>query len=1444
MTCRYLLAFALVFATACGDNHPGLGMGDDDDVTPSPQCSDGKDNDGDGQFDFPLDLGCTSILDETEDSPTSPKCDDGRDNDGDGKFDFPDDPGCLLPETDEEADDCPNGPNCPKCSNGIDDDLNGIADYPDDNTGCESAGDLIEFTENPVACGPNMMIRMLPSDGIATGTLDTSSLSMLTTTCGGGAGSPAIAYVVILTSPKILVASTDDPATTADTIIDLRAANCADPAAHIACNDDVAAPTNRKSKLQQALEPGVYYVIVEGQNSTVSGNFKLTVQLFAGEGEACVLQSDCAFGLVCRTPIGSTTQVCSQPVCNDGLDDDADGKIDFPLDPGCSSPSDGSEEDDCPNGVNCPACANTLDDDGDGQTDFPADTTCAGAGGFIEGCGTEQDPILSIVARTTTGVLAGSHDDHDPTCTTSNGVDLQYTIQLPAMQSLTLDTEASTADTVLSLRPPTCALASIDCDDDDGVSAGASLIQVSNLAAGNYVIAVDGFNGAAVGAFNLNVAGVIAPGGSCENALFDASVITCPTGFVCDGTSGSRTCRTECIDGIDNNGDGKTDFPNDPGCASPADNDENDVCPGAMCPQCSDGTDNDTDGQTDFPADVACQSAGQNNERCIQTEAIEAITMPATAGTLVGQTDDIESTCANSNNGPDVAYEIDLPALQSVTFAVATGLDVVVNLHDSSCGPSALACSDEPEAVTRTNVTAGRYFVVVDGFNANQVGTFTLNTSGIIAIGGSCESPLFTNGVLACPTGFVCDGTAGSRTCRTECTDGIDNNGDGTTDFPADRGCSSQADNDENDVVCPGPTCPACSDGLDNDGDGQTDFPADTSCDSVGGTNEACNQSEPVLLITEPDTDGTTIGQVNDFEPTCAATSTDSGPEVIYQIDLPAVATLELDLDTTMDAVLVLTNGTCGPSELVCRDPEDLTATNLAAGTYYIVVDGFFDDDADDFVLSTFGTIAPGGSCESPLVTSGVLACSAGFTCDGPVGGRTCRSECSDGVDNNGDGKIDFPNDPGCASPADNDENDVCPGAACPQCGDTVDNDADGQIDFPADSDCVSASDNVEATTCGQTDALIPVVSPTTTSTTVGTVNDFLPNCASSSGTAGDVALTLDLPAMRSLALDLSVGFDSVHSLLDSTCSQPELVCRDPADLDAPRLSAGRYFLVVDGFGSGTGAFTLTTSGVIEPGGSCEGPLFTSGAIACPAGVTCAGTPGSRTCFTQCSDGVDNNGDGKIDLADPGCLNADDATEDLLSCPGAGCAVCSDGTDNDTDTLLDFPSDFGCTGAGGATEVFCAADVDFAGLITTQTTTGTLAGAADNFEQSCQGNTGNDRTFALVLPVPVTRLVVDTLGSTTSDTVLSVKDANCGRELGCDDDNAPGSDNRSLIQIPGLAAGSYAINVDSFGGGNNGAFTLNVRGTVASGTACTSPLFASGVLACRAGQSCTAGICQ
>jgi hypothetical protein len=100
----------------------------------------------------------------------------------------------------------------------------------------------------------------------------------------------------------------------------------------------------------------------------------------------------------------------------------------------------------------------------------------------------------------------------------------------------------------------------------------------------------------------------------------------------------------------------------------------------------------------------------------------------------------------------------------------------------------------------------------------------------------------------------------------------------------------------------------------------------------------------------------------------------------------------------------------------------------------------------------------------SNYVSGGILAGGLGEGGTGElyvlgVGGeiyklRSTSPECSDGIDNDADGEVDFPDDPGCQSAGAPFENPIC--------DDRFDNDDDGVVDL-ADSDCTTAYASLEA---------------------------------------------------------------------------------------------------------------------------------------------------------------------------------------------------------------------------------------------------------------------------------------------------------------------------------------------------------------------------------------------
>ena len=84
-----------------------------------------------------------------------------------------------------------------------------------------------------------------------------------------------------------------------------------------------------------------------------------------------------------------------------------------------------------------------------------------------------------------------------------------------------------------------------------------------------------------------------------------------------------------------------------------------------------------------------------------------------------------------------------------------------------------------------------------------------------------------------------------------------------------------------------------------------------------------------------------------------------------------------------------------------------------------------------------------------------VVAVSAVLQSDGFASPKKVVYQCGDGIDNDGDGVADWPDDPQCLAAYDYNE--------LSQCSDGIDNDGSGEADYPADVDgCSSPEDDIE----------------------------------------------------------------------------------------------------------------------------------------------------------------------------------------------------------------------------------------------------------------------------------------------------------------------------------------------------------------------------------------------
>ncbi len=203
--------------------------------------------------------------------------------------------------------------------------------------------------------------------------------------------------------------------------------------------------------------------------------------------------------------------------------------------------------------------------------------------------------------------------------------------------------------------------------------------------------------------------------------------------------SGNPPLLAACQDGVDNDGDGLTDYPADPDCVSVDDNDESAPLPSAAC---ADGVDNDGDGLIDFPDDPGCDSTQDTDEY------------------HAAQGDVTVDTAINSDWGTGYCLNA------TVTNHGSTTVDWSVSL-------------------------------VVEG-SINQIWNAIYQVSGGETVFDGVEwNNLLASGAQTA-FGFCADRDSVPQ--ATACADGIDNDGDGLTDFPADPGCDSADDGDETNL--------------------------------------------------------------------------------------------------------------------------------------------------------------------------------------------------------------------------------------------------------------------------------------------------------------------------------------------------------------------------------------------------------------------------------------------------------------------------------------------------------------------------------------------------------------------------------------------------------------------------------------------------------------------
>ncbi len=1060
-------------------------------------------------------------------------CEDGRDNDGDGDIDL-DDPGCDSLADDDEGDEVRAA-----CDNGVDDD--GDGDIDGDDRGCADADDDDESDDPPTQCANGVDDDddgAIDGDdrGCADPQDDDESDDPRLPACQNGEDDDDDGFVDFPADPGCGSPEDDDEANGGGPILPQCGNGLDDDGdgdvdlADSGCSS-VADP--REALAPDAPRPGCKNSVDDDLDGVT--DFPLDPGCSAAGDEE---EDDPAIA----------------PGCGNGADDDGDGLTDYPRDPGCQGVGDRDETDPAVT----PACADGADNDGDGSVDYPDDRGCESASDSSEGgaCGRIYAAVEVRPGRVVRGDSRGGAFESEGSCGGRGAPEIVFVhrVERP-IEALVIrtDLEENSLESAIYVRR--------GCLDEDSEVAcnreplrddvAANQVVVPEPSPGEYYIFLDGASGRG-GEFAMIV---------------------------------EEVPLAACLNGEDDDGDGLSDYPDDPGCVVPADRDEADP---EVAPACFDGEDNDGDGLVDYPLDFGCQAAADEDEVDVCGQGLRILEYPVVADFVLGDTSDgsTQFTGSCQSDGPEKIYVYENPVNAALTFTVDFPETIVrTSLYvrrQCTSGASELGCGVDGEnelepkgTVELERAAPGTYFIFVDT-------QFGLGGPFKLAVDARRLDPGCSDGIDNDEDGFIDADDVGCSepedederdpplAARPACFDRADNDDDGLIDYPFDPGCFGKGDADEADPDAP----PECANGADDDEDGLVDFPADPGCAARGDDQEQGDRRNPQCTNRiDDDMDGATDYPI---DPGCAA------PGDLSEADDAEPPACSDDVDNDRDGLIDF------PFDPGCRaaghvseaDPDEPVACSNGE-----------DDDGDGVVDFPFDPGCPSAGGEDETDPNFPPTCANGMDDDrdGLIDfpdDRGCRfrgdtnetdpfdppSRCENSIDDDGDGAIDL-RDPGCTNRDDDDELDP---ADPPECANGIDDDQDGLIDWPADFGCQARGDSPEAQTCREGVEVLDIAPGEVVvgETLADDGDDYRGRCGGREAPDHVFRYVLDAPADLRISAD-NPGTDYpavIHVSRD--CEEPRAMVACAGDFQRPDPTVviqdaepGEYFITIDGGG-------------------------------------------------------------------------------------------------------------------------------------------------------------------------------------------------------------------------------------------------------------------------------------
>jgi hypothetical protein len=676
--------------------------------------------------------------------------------------------------------------------------------------------------------------------------------------------------------------------------------------------------------------------------------------------------------------------------------------------------------------------------------------------------------------------------------------------------------------------------------------------------------------------------------------------------------------EVDCDDGVDDDGDGDTDCVDGDCAGDPA-------CGPARETDCDDRLDDDDDGLTDC-----------GDPDCARDPACAAV---------------VETRCADGlDNDDDGATDCDDPdCVRDPACAAFVELDCANGVDDDGDGTT--DCDDR-DCAADPACEPGVELDCANGLDDDGDGAADCLDADC-AGSAACFERDCGNGLDDDADGDTdCDDAdcASAPACvELDCGNGLDDERDGLTDCgdpdcardPAclpEADCTNRADDDGDGAVdCDDPDCasdPACrpesscDNELDDDGDGAVDCD-DPDCASDPVCRPDCSDAADPFEDNDTTADAADGSLVAADDPLAVL----PGDPDYFAIAVCPGAVVRVSLDFVhaygdIDVLLETATGTRLDGSTSGDDDESFEWTAGSTGTVYLHV-YLWDRDPSPCNGYALDLVVDRSAC--------------------PTG----ETNCANGLDEDGDGLTD------CADVADCAADPVCTDEA--DCDDLVDDDLDGLTDCNDPACCVDAACTTDPACSGGYDTCAaPFVLPddpegTWVGDTAGLGADYTSTCGG--GARGpEVVYQFELTARAALTVDLSgSSYDTVAYLRGSDCAAgATLVCDDDSGSDydsrfSITLDPGTYHLFVDGYNTSAGAFTLAVA---------------------------LGDP------ENCTNGVDDDGDGDVDCADADCVGRTGCVE----------ADCDDLRDDDRDGATDC-ADFDCAIDAACLPAACAEDL-------------------------------------------------------------------------------------------------------------------------------------------------------